>query len=212
MNKSIVEITNILTVENYLNNIKGVIFDLDDTVYSEREYVWSGFQEIAKHFPDVSNLAEKLWSVFLNGDKAIDKVFDAEGLAQYKSDALKIYRFHTPNIHLYPGVAEMLQRIMQSGRQIGIITDGRPEGQRAKLFSLNLNIQNVIITDELGGPEFRKPNPIAFKLMKEKMQLQYKEMIYIGDNLQKDFIAPSSLGMRNIYFNNPSGLYRISNL
>lgn len=202
-----IKIHSILDTEKHLSQIKGVVFDLDDTLYSEKEYVWSGFQEIAKHFPDVSNLAEKLWAVFLNGDKAIDKVFDAEGLAQYKTDALKIYRFHTPNIHLYPGVAEMIQRIMQSGRQIGIITDGRPEGQRAKLLALKLNFRHIIITDELGGPEYRKPNRIAYVLMKEQMQIKYEHMVYIGDNIHKDFIAPDSLGMNSIYFSNPSGIY-----
>lgn len=202
-----IKIHSILDTEKYISQIKGVVFDLDDTLYSEKEYVWSGFQEIAKHFPDVSNLAEKLWAVFLNGDKAIDKVFDAEGLAQYKTDALKIYRFHTPNIHLYPGVAEMLQRIMQSGRQIGIITDGRPEGQRAKLSALKLDFQHIVITDELGGPTYRKPNKLAFILMKEQMRITYEQMVYVGDNIHKDFIAPDSLGINSIYFSNPNGLY-----
>ena len=90
---------------------------------------------------------------------------------------------------------------------MGIITDGRPEGQYAKIRALGLNVDELIITDELGGIEFRKPNEMAFRLMKMKMDVPYEKMVYIGDNIKKDFIAPKKLGMRSIWFKNPDGLY-----
>ena len=37
-------ITNILEVEQHLDGIVGVIFDLDDTLYSEKQYVRSGYK------------------------------------------------------------------------------------------------------------------------------------------------------------------------
>ena len=43
--------------------------------------------------------------------------------------------------------------------------------------------------------------------MQEKFLIPFENMIYVGDNLQKDFIAPESLGMRSAYFKNPDGLY-----
>ena len=42
----------------------------------------------------------------------------------------------------------MLSRIRAMGKKIGIITDGRPEGQRAKLDALEIETEYIIVTDE----------------------------------------------------------------
>jgi len=201
-----IEIYNILDVEKHLVNIDAVIFDLDDTLYSEKSYIRSGYEAIANQFTDVNNMADKLWKAFLDGKPAIDEVLNNEGLSNYKELALSIYRLHIPNIKLYDGVAEMIERLRQR-MKVGIITDGRPEGQRAKLKALGLIVDEIIITDELGGIEYRKPNDMAFRLRKERMRVPFKKMVYIVDNPNKDFIAPKMLGMEWIYFNNPDGLY-----
>ena len=78
-----IEINNILDVEKYLDGIEAVIFDLDDTLYSEKEYVRSGYRAIARHFDDAS-LEDKLWKAFEEKKKAIDYVFDQEGMLDRK--------------------------------------------------------------------------------------------------------------------------------
>lgn len=198
-------IDNIVDIEKHISDLDAVIFDLDDTLYSEKEYVRSGYRKVAEHFGQ-PELAEQLWTVFKRGGRAIDEVLEANGLEVHKEEALRIYRFQEPEIHLYPGVAEMLDQIRRT-KKVGIITDGRPEGQRAKLHALGIQVDKIIVTDELGGVGFRKPNEMAFRLMQEKFLIPFENMIYVGDNLQKDFIAPESLGMRSAYFKNPDGLY-----
>lgn len=202
-----ITISNILEVEKYLDGIDGVVFDMDDTLYSEQDYVKSGYRAIAERYSDIEGLAEKLWKAFENGLPAIDTVFASERIFQYKDEALTIYREHIPDIRMYTGVAEMLERIRHSGREVGMITDGRPSGQRAKIYALKPKIDKIIVTDELGGIEYRKPNPRAFAMMSEMMQLEYERMVYVGDNIKKDFKAPTMLGMRCIWFQNPEGLY-----
>ena len=201
-----VEITSILEVEKYLENVNAVIFDLDDTLYSEKDYVKSGYIAISEYFPKVVNMYDKLWAAFKNGEKAIDVVFKEEGILEEKDHALEIYRLHTPKIKVYNGVNAMLNRLKRN-KKIGIITDGRPEGQRAKINALGLDVDEIIVTDELGGIEFRKPNIAAFLLMQEKMKVPYDTMVYIGDNIQKDFIAPKKLGMQTIWYKNKYGIY-----
>ena len=200
-----IEIENIPDVEKYLDQIDAVIFDLDDTLYSEKEYVRSGYRKIADwlHKPEVE---ERLWEVFLRGGKALDEVLDTKDV----KEALAIYRHQKPDIHLYPGVAEMLYRIRKT-KKIGMITDGRPEGQHAKLDALGIRsyFDEIIITDEMGGVQFRKPNPKAFREMQARMERPFERMCYVGDNPGKDFIAPEQLGMRAIYFRNPDGLYTV---
>jgi putative hydrolase of the HAD superfamily len=200
-----IEIDKILDVEQYLDDIDVVIFDLDDTLYSEKQYVRSGYGKIAE-FLDKKELASVMWSIFERGGQAIDEALKSVDLLDKKAEALRIYRGQKPDIELYPGVRELLERI-QEKKKIGIITDGRPEGQRAKLEALKIQVDKIIITDELGGMEFRKPNEKAFRIMQEFFQVPFKQMVYIGDNAKKDFVAPEKLGMKSIYFKNTDGLY-----
>lgn len=205
-----IEINNILCIEQHLDDIEAAIFDLDDTLYSEKDYVKSGYRAIAALFPKVRNMTEKLWKVFERGGKAIDEVFALEGINDPENveKAIHAYRFQVPDISLYDGVREMLYRL-KDVKKIGIITDGRPEGQRAKIKALRLDeiADEIIITDELGGTAFRKPNEKAFVLMQSRLDIPYKCMAYVGDNIAKDFVAPQKLGMKSIWFRNADGLY-----
>ena len=206
-----IEIRALADIEKYVCDLKAVIFDLDDTLYSEKEYVKSGYKQIGEFFSEIPNMSEKLWTEFLRGGNAIDQVLKAEGRysEENKAECLRVYRFHKPNIHLYAGVEQLLIRLRARGLKIGVITDGRPEGQRAKIQSLGLKkwVDEIIITDELGGVEYRKPNAKAFECMKQRIGVNFAEMAYVGDNPKKDFIAPQKLGMRSVHFKNRDGLY-----
>ena len=35
------------------------------------------------------------------------------------------------------------------------------------------------------------------------------DVIYVGDNIAKDFQAPQQLGMKSVWFKNPDGLYYV---
>ena len=200
-----IEIHSLSEAESCLDGITAVIFDLDDTLYPEKDYVRSGFKAAAALFPEVPDMAEKLWTAFEKGLPAFDTVLAGEGLIARKEEAIRAYRFQTPDICLYPDAKEFASNLPEI-----IITDGRPEGQRAKIAALGLAdaFDEIIVTDELGGTEFRKPNPEAFELMSRRLGVPFGEMAYVGDNIKKDFIAPDRLGMRSIRFLNPDGLYK----
>jgi len=156
-------------------------------------------------------MENKLWNAFKDEKPAINYVLEQEGL--FSNDALNfclnIYRNHIPQISLYPDAEKMLASLKKQGISLGMITDGRPEGQRAKIKALGIEhfFDKIIVTDELGGIEFRKPNTIAFEKMQKHFNVLYEAMVYLGDNPKKDFIAPKLLGMNSIYFKNPDGLY-----
>ena len=94
---------------------------------------------------------------------------------------------------------------------MGILTDGRPEGQRNKIAALGLDklISDIIITDELGGERFRKPCDIGFRILAQRWMLPYEALVYVGDNIQKDFQAPRQLGMKWVWVRNEDGIYKI---
>ncbi len=207
-----VEIYKITDAVNYIDGLKVILFDLDDTLYGEKEYVRSGYRAVAKILLQICDAEDKLWRAFEQKRSAIDAVLTDEQIftEELKQKCISAYRYHKPDIHLYDGVKEMLAGLREQGYYLGIITDGRPEGQRAKIESLELEkyVDHIIVTDELGGIEWRKPNKKAFVMMKEHFGVEFDEMCYIGDNSEKDFIAPNMLNMRSIHFANQEGIYK----
>lgn len=194
-------------IEAGKGSVKGVIFDLDDTLYSEKEYVRSGFKAVCDYLG--GDYENDLWAYYESGVYPIDALLARIGRMDEKEKVLSIYRNHMPNIQLYSGVKDMLRKIKKEGKRIGIITDGRPEGQRNKITALGLwdLVDDVIITDELGGIQFRKPCDIAFRIVITRWKLNRADVVYVGDNISKDFLAPQQLGMRCIWFRNSDGLY-----
>ncbi len=212
-----IEIKSLIEIEQYLDGIKVVIFDLDDTLYNEVDYVKSGYRKIAQFLTSVRNCEEKLFSYFLNRKNAIDELLNAEGIfsQELKDKCLDVYRNQSPEISLSEETIQLLKKLRKNGYILGVITDGRPEGQRAKIKALNLfsYIDEIVITDELGGAEFRKPCPLAFEKMlksvKEKYdnKIEFNQMCYVGDNIRKDFIACEKKGIKSIWFTNINGIY-----
>lgn len=206
-----IKISAITEIIYYIEDIKAVIFDLDDTLYNEKEYVKCGYKAIAGILPWVDNVEKKLWEFFENRKSAIDELLLSEGIFtdELKWRCVHAYRSQIPDICLKSDVKDLLVGLKSKGYQLGIITDGRPEGQHTKIRALTLEeyVNFIIVTDELGGSEYRKPNVKAFEIMKKKMGVEYMQMCYVGDNIKKDFIAPEKLGIRAIWFQNKNGLY-----
>lgn len=195
----------------YVENCKAVIFDLDDTLYDEKDYVRSGFAAVAQELPMINHAEEKLWQSFERKEPAIDSVLKDELIwtEELSRHCLAVYRRHKPQISLRAGVRELLQKLRQDGKYLGIITDGRPEGQMNKIIALKIidMMDSILITDALGGLKFRKPNPIGYELVKSQFEISYRQMAYIGDNISKDLVVPEAVGMKSILFKNKNGLY-----
>ena len=199
-----------------IENYKVILFDLDDTLYDEKDYVYSGFKAVCNKFPVFKDSYSFLESNFNAKKKPFNELFSEKNIDNpelfYK--VLKTYQTHNPSIRLKEETKEMLENLKLNEYKIGLITDGRVVGQKNKINSLGLEqiFDEIIITDELAGKNgnvdfFRKPNRIAFQIMKSRFNIDYTEMVYIGDNCKKDSVAPMQLGMDYFYFNNKEGLY-----
>lgn len=128
-------VDNIQEAFGHIERFKGVLFDLDDTLYPEREYVRSGFQAVEQVLLQVFEAEERLWHFFEEGTTAIDDLLKQEGIFsdELKQICVEAYLRHVPCITLYPGVREGLEHLKNIGRHVGLITDGRPEGQRKNI-------------------------------------------------------------------------------
>lgn len=196
-----------VAIERGAGGVRGVIFDLDDTLFSEKEYVRSGYRAVSEYLG--GDYEKQLWKHFEAGRPAIDELLRELGRESEKNAVLNIYRSHKPDIHLYEGVRELLTHLHDKNIKLGLITDGRPVGQRNKIEALGIVglFDDIIVTDELGGEQFRKPCDIAFRIMATKWRMPVAQIAYIGDNPAKDFQGPKQLGMKCVWLKNANGVY-----
>ena len=197
--------------------VKAVVFDLDDTLISEKEYIKSGFSVVAskisiEHDLNTDTVYESMISLFNEDAKNVfnrllDK-FNINYNMEYIKALIHEYRNHIPKIQLYEDGKEILEYLYNNGFKLGIITDGYKITQRNKLDVLNIDkyFDCIVVTDELGR-EFWKPHRKAYDMVKEKLNVDYEEMIYIGDNVKKDFVTANELGIKTILINRNEGIY-----
>jgi putative hydrolase of the HAD superfamily len=184
-----------------------VVFDLDDTLYLERDYVRSGFRAVADEIGNVRpSMAERsfemLWQDFERGERAntFERLLAAtpDVAALLSVDQLiGIYRTHAPRIAPMRDTERVLQRLRSSRSRCGLITDGRACQQRAKLDALRLAefFDSVIVND---ARDRFKPDVGSFQQMECDLDATGARCWYVADNPAKDFIGPKRLGWRSI--------------
>ncbi len=190
------------------------VFDMDDTLYLERDYVRSGFQAVgrlARERLRIDDFGELAWSRFEQGQRT--KIFDAvlQECSRPADDSIiaefvALYRSHQPEIRLAEDVPGVLAAL-RIHANLALITDGFPETQRRKMDALGLHewFDVLIVTDEL-GVEHRKPHPRAFDEV-ASLYPRANSFVYVGDNPAKDFQAPYAKGWKSIRIRRPLGLH-----
>ncbi len=188
------------------------VFDIDDTLYLERDYIRSGFEAVSRWIAQwihIDSFAERCWRSFLLGRRGsiFDDVLRESGkhpTPGLVSALVEIYRAHTPAISLAADAREALQAI-SAFASIAIVTDGPATSQSRKAEVLNLpSLAAPIILTDILGDEFRKPHVRAFELVrKHSPALAYA---YIADNPHKDFKAPKQLGWTTVRVRRPGSL------
>lgn len=188
--------------------VKAVVFDLDDTLISEKEYIKSGYRHIAgiiedRFSMDKNQVFDDLMNLFkVSPLNVFNRLYDEYQIEYSKEmilDLVKEYRGHFPDIQFYDDVLPCLLELKRTGVKVGIITDGYAIAQRQKLKAIQADkyLDEVIVTDELGR-EYWKPHPKAFELMKEKFKVNFDEMLYVGDNPEKDFYISKTYPIKTV--------------
>lgn len=190
-----------------------LVFDLDDTLYPEREFVFSGFKAVDTFLKQnfkiegFFNVAVKL---YLSGTRK--RIFNASLSSlnikfneEFIQKLVIVYRNHLPIIHLYPD-SKWVLHYYKNRLPLGLITDGNLTTQRNKVQSLGLNRKlNLIVYSDLFGRANWKPSPVPY----EQVMLIYgkSKYFYVGDNPLKDFVTAKKLGWKTIRINRGCGEY-----
>ena len=191
---------------------RALVFDLDDTLYVEKDFVRSGYRAVARHLADTGLCTfETAYQTMIETLELHGRhmVFSAlleklPSLSMSIQELVDAYRRHTPSIELFPGYLELLKQL-GSNHKLGIITDGLPEVQKRKVLALGLSevMDKIIYTWEYGS-EKQKPHPMPFSLMLECLGVEPEAALFVGDNPEKDCRGAHSIGMQAAQVQIPS--------
>ena len=188
--------------------IRAIIFDLDDTLYDEMQFVRGGFEAVSSYTSKNANVNQNVvYQLLLDvlEKHGRGQTFDIalKKLGLYNKNLIpklvKVYRTHKPKLSLYSEVRTVLSTLRKQGYKLGLITDGNVEVQRNKVEALKIKdfFDCIIFSDEY-GIEKQKPNPFPYQKALKELKASARETIYVGDNPYKDFVSAKKLGIHTI--------------
>jgi putative hydrolase of the HAD superfamily len=190
--------------------LEAVVFDLDDTLYTERDFVDSGFRAVARVLArrssvDEAALFERMRAILAaeGRGRVFDRLLDEIPGRRRTPDDVRwlvyVYRSHRPHIALRPESREVLGTLRSAGYRLGLVTDGAGTVQRNKIAALGLEplVDEVVCTDEIGR-EWWKPSTTPFNVVLALLDVDAREAAYVGNDPGKDFAGPNALGMLTI--------------
>jgi putative hydrolase of the HAD superfamily len=191
-----------------MNNLQAIVFDMDDTLYPEQDFVLSGFRAVADWAAVNLGIEAKLGSSTLTNlyhqgirNNTFNQWLDLHQITKpdLVPDLLEVYREHLPQIQPLPESIELLQQLSTKPYKIGLVSDGYLAVQQRKWAALNLDsfFDAVVFSDSLGRDNW-KPSTAPFKLVLEQLNVAPEFSVYIGDNPRKDFFGARQLGMQTI--------------
>lgn len=192
-----------------------IVFDVDDTLYLERDYVMSGLKAVDRWLvkeQGTRGFFPIAWGLFEDG---LRRVIFNEALARLGrrpdpkliEEMVRVYRLHEPQIELLADARRCLQGL-QNSYQLAALTGGPPESQHAKVEALGLTNWCIpIIYAGLKGASLDKPHPRPFLELERRSGFSGADCIYVSDNPTKDFTAPLSLGWAVARIRRPDSLH-----
>lgn len=182
--------------------IDAVFFDLDDTLFPQAVWLAGAWERVAAAAPAGVRrecFHDALVAVAAEGSdrgRIIDRALARVGAASVPvAPLVDAFRTHAPRVlHCYDGAAESVAHLRMS-MTVGLVTDGDPRIQRAKLAALGLDgaFDVVVFSDELGRA-YRKPDPTPFRRAARGAGVIPTRCVYVGDRPDKDITGARSAG------------------
>ncbi|EJV72261.1 2-haloalkanoic acid dehalogenase [Bacillus mycoides] len=192
-----------------------MLFDLDDTLLDRDKAVDKLFSIILEEFyGDVEqhSVKNEMLQKFKGYDKKSyghsDKVKVLESLfdefpPKYRLPRNSIQDFWNNNFPKCFSINQSTINIINTIKlhvKVGIITNGSTQRQKAKIINTNLNrhFDTIIISEETG---FSKPDKRIFELALKKLNVQPEDVLFVGDDLEKDIAGCQNVNIKGIWFN-----------
>ena len=192
--------------------IKGVIFDLDNTLLdfmkmkevavksAIRGMIEAGLEiDEIESFKDIISIYEefgwenqKVFDVFLTKSIGyVDNKFLAAGIVAYR-------RAREANLLAYPNVNRTLVNLTKLGIKLAVVSDAPSREAWMRIYYLNLyHFFDAVITFDDSGE--RKPSSTPFEMALKQLKLKPQDSLMIGDWPDRDVVGAKQIGMRTAF-------------
>lgn len=189
---------------------KAFIFELDDVLYPERDYLlqvyylFSNFIEFTETFPPALELIEFFKKAYLHhGDDGIfDRAKEVFAINEkYRDNFDRLYfTARLPlKLLLYSNMLTLLQEIVIDRKEIIIITNAKPEVQMNKIMQTEWNGLEKYIKVYYAQEINLKPESDVLSYILKEHNLLRKDLLVIGNTLtDKDFASSSGVDYLNV--------------
>ena len=141
------------------------VFDLDDTLYRETDYLFAAYGRIGAYLAGGDAVKAQEYTRFLCDSFKQD---GRQGLFQRLSER---YTLHVPTeqllgilrstscpLEMYEPMRQVLDELLQAGKQVMILTNGNPQQQQQKITNLRLfhNHMSIDLVMEVFGDYNKK--------------------------------------------------------
>jgi putative hydrolase of the HAD superfamily len=186
--------------------MRAAIFDLDDTLYERELFVLSGFAAVADQVQRRFGLPAQ-W-MFTTLKRARARGHEGRELQALCADhglpdtlipeLVDVIRHHEPALTLGSVASAVIAQLRADGWRTAILTNGLPATQRRKVHALGLEarVDAVLYAEEHapGG----KPSRAAFDAAVAAVGVPAPQVVFIGDNLEKDIQGAHAAGLSTI--------------
>lgn len=197
--------------------MRGIIFDLDDTLYPRADFMRSGFDAIARYVShswrcDRTAVFVTLLAAHSNGreGREFQAVCEEHRLPHSVVPTLvTVFRDHVPSLALRGDVRRTLAGLRRDGWRLVILTNGAPDVQRRKIASLGLDgfVDAVLYAEEhaRGG----KPDAAAFRAALSALCVPLHRCVLVGDDPVRDIEGARNVGVQTIRMLAPGQAQRL---
>ena len=158
----------------------GVIFDIDGTLTSTNELIFSTFNHITKKYLNKSMTNEEIISLFGPTEDQIIEDWFGDDAEKVRKDYYAFYTANHAMADIYPGMKELLRFLKEKNVLLSIYTG---KGREATLITLKkLEIYDyfdLIITGS--DVKEHKPSPEGIEMFLAKYSLDKDKVLMVGD-------------------------------
>lgn len=186
-------------------NPRALLFDLDDTLYPLRRFQLSGFAAVSRHVARFHGADERqAFKLLVSASrterrgKELDALIEQFGLKLPVTELVRIVRGHDPVLRI-PRATEETLRLLGRSWQLGVVTNGIPAIQAAKVRALGLErlVDTVVYASEYGSGE-GKPDREPFLEALRRLDVPPAQAIAVGDDEFADIFGATRCGLRTI--------------
>jgi putative hydrolase of the HAD superfamily len=189
-------------------NMKGIVFDLDETLVDRRGSLDSYSQKLFSAFSEsvvvpLDEFVAEFHRLDGNGRVPRDEFFAALAAALFRNVPTHRIKEHFEATawlqpRLFGGIVDVLQALRAEGWRVGIVTNGGVPAQTAKIENSGLSnlIDSHVISAAFGS---KKPAPEIFRHVIELLRIDPDQSWFVGDDPRADIWGAKQIGFQTCW-------------